>query len=62
MSADEFVDFNRIALANDGQDNSDEAMFDDIELNSLKNRTFTDWFDEVWGGKAFSKIHNLTIC
>ena len=33
MSADEFVDFKRIALANAGQDNSDEAMFDDIELN-----------------------------
>lgn len=61
MSADEFVDFKRIALANAGQDNSDEAMFDDIELNSWRNRTFTDWFDEVWGGTAFSTNHNVTI-
>ncbi len=61
MSADEFVDYKRRALANAGQDNSDAAMFDDVELNSWKNRTFTDWFDEVWGGTAFATNHNLTV-
>lgn len=61
MSADEFVDFKRRALANAGQDNSDAAMFDEVELNSWQNRTFTDWFDELWGGTAFSTNHNLTI-
>ena len=61
MSADEFVDYKRAALANAGQDNSDAAMFDDVELNSWKNRTFTDWYDEVWGGTAFATNHNLTV-
>ena len=61
MSADEFVQFKQIALANAGQDNSYEAIFDEVELNSWKNRTFTDWFDEVWGGTAFSTNHNVTV-
>lgn len=61
MSPDEFVNYKRTALGNAGSDNSDAAMFDEVELNSWKNRTFTDWFDEVWGGTAFSTNHSLTI-
>ena len=52
MNADEFVWYKQTALANAGQDNSYEAMFDEVELNSWNKRTFTDWFDEVWGGTA----------
>ena len=61
MSADEFVDYKRRALANAGQDYSDEVIFDEVELNSWKNRTFTDWYDEVWGGTAFATNHNVTV-
>jgi TonB-linked SusC/RagA family outer membrane protein len=61
MSADEFVDYKRRALANVGNDNSDAVLFDAVELASWNNRTFTDWFDLVWGGSAFSTNHNLTI-
>lgn len=61
MSPDEFVNYKRTALGNAGSDNSDAAMFDEVELNSWKNRTFTDWFDEVWGGTAVSTNHSLTI-
>lgn len=61
MSPDEFVDYRRTALGNAGSDNSDAAIFDEVELNSWKNRTFTDWFDEVWGGTGFSTNHSLTI-
>ncbi|WP_456086604.1 TonB-dependent receptor [Parabacteroides sp.] len=61
MSADEFVDYKRRALANAGQDYSDEVIFDEVELNSWKNRMFTDWYDEVWGGTAFATNHNVTV-
>lgn len=61
MNADEFVWYKQTALANAGQDNSYEAMFDEVELNSWNKRTFTDWFDEVWGGTAFSTNHNVTV-
>jgi TonB-linked SusC/RagA family outer membrane protein len=61
MSVDEFVAYKRAALGSAGSDYSDAAIFDAVELNSWNNRTFTDWFDEVWGGTAFSTNHNFTL-
>ena len=61
MTADEFVDYKKRALANAGQDYADEVIFDEVELYSWKNRKFTDWYDEVWGGTAFSTNHNVTV-
>jgi TonB-linked SusC/RagA family outer membrane protein len=61
MSVDEFVAYKRAALGSAGSDNSDAAIFDAVELNSWNNRTFTDWFDEVWGGTAFATNHNFTL-
>jgi TonB-linked SusC/RagA family outer membrane protein len=61
MSAEEFVNYKRTALANAGSDYSDAAIFDEVELNSWQNRTFTDWYDEVWGGTAFATNHNFTV-
>jgi TonB-linked SusC/RagA family outer membrane protein len=61
MSAEEFVNYKRAALAGAGSDYSDAAIFDEVELNSWNNKTFTDWFDEVWGGTAFATNHNFTV-
>jgi len=61
MSADEYVDYKRTALKNAGRDYSDEVIFDAVELANLQNKNYTDWFDLVWGGTAFSTNHNVSI-
>ncbi len=61
MSVNEYVDYKRTALQNAGRDYSDEAIFDAVERESLKNGNSTDWYDLVWGGEAFSTNHNISI-
>lgn len=61
MNGDEHVAYRRLAVQNAGRDTSDEAMFDAVELATLQSRNYTDWFDLVWGGTAFSTNHNFTL-
>lgn len=61
MSGDEFVNYKRTALQNAGRDFSDEVIFDAVELETLRSGNYTDWYDLVWGGSAFSTNHNITI-
>lgn len=61
MSPDEYVDYKRTALKNVGQNYSDEVIFDAVELATLRSGNYTDWYDLVWGGTAFSTNHNFTL-
>lgn len=61
MSGDEYVDYKRTARKNAGSDYSDEAIFDAVELATLKSGNYTDWYDLVWGGTSFSTNHSATI-
>lgn len=61
MNGDEHIAYKRTAIKNAGRDYSDEAIFDAVELATLRSGNYTDWYDLVWGGTAFSTNHNFTL-